>query len=322
MLSGLFTEAFFKRFGLLTIYSIFFLILVGGLVRVSGSGMGCPDWPKCFDQWVPPTDVSELPADYRERFAAPGKAVAEFSVFHTWTEYINRLIGALTGLFIVVCALSSLQFRKTDPLRTALSVLSLVLVGFQGWIGKVVVDTNLAEWMVTIHMLLALVIVALVMYVVYRNRITSERMNTSAMPVFKNLTLLAILFSLVQIGVGTQVREAIDSVLLRGAPGPWEEFADGLIKAHIFISAFVLGLSIQLYYLSKKHFGNVPEIMRINGWALVFTLVQIASGVANRWMDLNDVAQVVHITVGTIMFGAWFYSFLMINNEMKAAQQR
>ena len=90
----------FRRFGILTIASVFFLIFVGGLVRSTGSGMGCPDWPKCFGKWIPPTDVSELPANYKEIFRTNVHEVADFDTYKTWTEYINRLIGVLTGFFV------------------------------------------------------------------------------------------------------------------------------------------------------------------------------------------------------------------------------
>src|SRR4028118_360369 len=123
----------FRRFGIITIVAVYVLILVGGVVRSTGSGMGCPDWPRCFGSWVPPTDASELPADYREVYSQKRKAKndrlaatlrrmgfeatanlitndpsmfeeAQFNALRTWIEYGNRLIGVLIGIFIFITA--------------------------------------------------------------------------------------------------------------------------------------------------------------------------------------------------------------------------
>ncbi len=153
-------RASFRRFAIATIAAVYFLIFVGGLVRASGSGMGCPDWPKCFGRWVPPTSESQLPADYQERWAEHGYGEARFNVWRTWTEYGNRMIGVVIGFLILATLLLSLRFRREDPALVWWCAAALVLVGFNGWLGSVVVSTNLEPWIITAHMLAALAVVA------------------------------------------------------------------------------------------------------------------------------------------------------------------
>jgi hypothetical protein len=83
------------RWNQATLVVVLLLILAGGIVRSSGSGMGCPDWPLCFGQVIPPLVESDLPANYQEIYAERGYADTRFNALKTWTEYLNRLLGAV-----------------------------------------------------------------------------------------------------------------------------------------------------------------------------------------------------------------------------------
>ena len=184
------SEQRFIRINFITIIVTLLVILAGGIVRSTGSGMGCPDWPKCFDQYIPPTSVNQLPADYKEKYVAGrvkknekfanllekmGKndlaqkirndqsitVPEEFNPVNTWIEYINRLTGVALGIFLLITAYFSIIYQKTAKRILVLSILNIFVVGLQGWLGSIVVSTNLTQWVVTVHMLLALVILAI-----------------------------------------------------------------------------------------------------------------------------------------------------------------
>src|SRR5579862_1277100 len=104
----------FQKTNLTTIILLFVVILAGAIVRSTGSGMGCPDWPKCFGTYIPPTEESQLPADYKEKYRVKGHP-AEFNVYKTWTEYANRLVGALAGVFVFIQCIYAIRFLKTKP---------------------------------------------------------------------------------------------------------------------------------------------------------------------------------------------------------------
>ena len=101
-----------KLFRLSTIISAvltYLIIFIGGMVRVSGAGMGCPDWPKCFGRWIPPTSLSQIP-DYIDP--------AKFNIVLAWIEYLNRLFGVLVGFSILItfCQFFQSKLSISNPI--------------------------------------------------------------------------------------------------------------------------------------------------------------------------------------------------------------
>ena len=141
------------RFSIASIFFTYLLIFVGGLVRVSGAGMGCPDWPKCFGRWIPPTNINQLP-DYID----PEK----FNLVLAWVEYVNRLFGALVGSIILIsCVFAVLHFKNYKKVTFSI-LLALFFTLVEGWLGSKLVDTVLDPITITIHLLLALIIIGLI----------------------------------------------------------------------------------------------------------------------------------------------------------------
>ena len=134
----------------------YLLIFVGGLVRVSGSGMGCPDWPKCFGRWIPPLSVDQIPS-----YIDP----TMFNITLAWIEYGNRMLGVLVGISIIILNILAIYyFRKHFSLLFS-SLLSLVIVIAEGFLGALVVSSVLNPFIVSLHMLLALILVSVLSYI-------------------------------------------------------------------------------------------------------------------------------------------------------------
>jgi len=336
-----------KKISFLTVLAVYFLIAVGGIVRSTGSGMGCPDWPKCFGNWVPPTEVSQLPEDYKEHYASLRAEKNErfavyldklgfveqaelirtdesilveedFNAAKTWIEYVNRLIGALIGVFILLTFLSSIKSFKKSPRLTYLSFFVVLLVGFQGWIGSIVVSTNLLEWMITIHMLLAIVIVLLLIYIYQQSKdqpiakVTESRFLSKA----RLFIVLCMIFTTIQVVLGTQVREMVDEasrILGEANRGLWIDSLGLTFKIHRSFSILII---IVHYYMFKYliavtgHKKTLRPTFILLGFVV---LLEIFSGVIMAYFAIPPAFQPVHLLFGTVAIGIQFFILLELN---------
>lgn len=338
----------FRKLSFTTLIAVYFLILVGGIVRSTGSGMGCPDWPKCFGSFIPPTDVSELPTDYKEYYASyrqdknirfakylnflgmnkkadeivNDKSILieeDFNVYRTWTEYANRLVGATTGLLIFAMMIGSVSYLKQDRLVFSLSVFTFVIVGLQGWIGSIVVSTNLIPWMITIHMILALVIVLLLIYINFRIRkstISSSEPNHKKMIIAT--TVLCLVAMAIQIVLGTQVREAIDIIAVDLSFALRETWISRIginFLIHRSFSILIIGVHAWLLYSILKNGHQLLLIKKIGKYILLLISIEILSGVAMVYFGIPPFIQPIHLLFSTVIFGVLYYMYLLIVNS-------
>ena len=307
---------YFRRLGILTIFAVYCVILAGGIVRASGAGMGCPDWPTCFGQWIPPTQESQLPANYHEIYAGRGYENTQFNPVKTWTEYTNRLVGVTIGFLIFLTAWSSRIYLKTDKTIVYLSLSSFFLVGFQGWLGSSVVASNLKPVMITLHMLLALVIVALLIYTIARSqREFLGRIDTRGLPdKFKTVLIAAMVMTLLQVAMGTQVREAVDFIARSHIDRQyWRDDFPIIFYIHRSFSSIILFTNGWLVWTLYRSVDKQRLLLR-TGLALASLIVTaILAGVSLDRLGVPAIVQPLHLLMANLIFGVQFFLYSCLN---------
>lgn len=309
----------YRKFGVITVYAVFFLILVGGIVRSTGAGMGCPDWPKCFGTWVPPTDVSQLPDDYKTVFAVQGREIADFSTFKTWVEYTNRLVGVAIGILVFLTLLFSFSYRKEDPTVTWFSFLAFILVGFEGWLGSKVVSSDLHPVLITAHMLVALIIVGVLIYAVARSHKKDLNYKDPSNIKTINKWLFGILMlSFLQIVLGTQVRESVDIVAKSFDEQQRELWVGQLGWTFIIHRSFSIIVLILNIVFVKHIFSGTEENHPSRYWSKVllglFGIV-IFTGAVMGHFAIPAFLQPIHLLLGSLIVGCQFYIALLVNHS-------
>jgi len=311
----------FRRLALNTVIVLYFLIIAGGVVRSTGAGMGCPDWPKCFGTWVPPTEVSQLPAHYKELYGAKLKGEVEFNPVKTWTEYVNRLLGAFTGVMIFLTLLASIPFLKGPNKRIFfISLSAFILVGFQGWLGAKVVSFELMPIIVTLHMLVAIVIVFMLLYLYTWSAFAGNvlRLKEATKNALSGVGVVVMTLSLVQILIGTQVRETIDEVIVQLGYGARSEWIDHLgTEFYIHRSFSIILLGVNLYWINRiwKAEGKASMAGKIATACLVILGAEIGTGILMAYFGIPPFAQPLHLTFAILLIGLQFVIWLLVNGR-------
>lgn len=309
----------FRRLALNTVISLYLVIIAGGVVRSTGSGMGCPDWPRCFGQWVPPTELSQLPENYKEIYGAKLKGEIEFNPVKTWTEYVNRLVGVVTGIMIFLTLLASIPYLKAGYGKIFYYSLSaFILVGVQGWLGAKVVATELMPGMITIHMLLAIVIVFILLYLFTWSSFTTGLFRSdSNKPLLNKLGLLILGLSLIQILLGTQVRENMDEIIHSlgyGARAEWIDHLGTGFYIHRSFSILVVVANFYWLYQVEKN-GSDSRLVKFVKGCQVVLLLELLSGIAMAYFGVPPFAQPMHLTMGILLIGIQYVIWLLINEN-------
>ena len=329
-------QKYFLKSAQIALVLVYLVIFAGAFVRLTGSGMGCPDWPKCFGYYIPPTEKKELlftpqkeydkgqviikdeillvaktdfisktdfDASNWEKYTKHDYAI--FNPIHTWVEYINRLLGALAGIACIITFILAFGLRKEKKTLLLLTFLVCVLMGFQAWLGKTVVDSDLSPYKITTHMLAALLIVAFQLIIIFttQNNKKIVRYNTK----FNIILLLSLALTLIQIVLGTDVREQVDVISKTGAPEiMWLQNPTLVFYIHRSFSIVVLLTNLYLFSLNHKLSLGFSKTK----WVVAILILEIISGIAMYYLDFPFGTQTIHVVLATLLFGVQFYIIL------------
>lgn len=312
------------------------LFVLGGLVRATGSGMGCPDWPKCFGEYIPPTSAEHLPENYKEIFLEERLTKAErfaslllkfgmeekaekllsyeklreahdFSMAKAYTEYINRLWGALTGLVVLLTFIASFSYLKENKRVTLYTILGFLFVMLNALLGAVVVNANLFGGLVTIHFLAAFAAVSF--FMMARFRIVELKMPKEVSPQIKALAYSMMILISVQLFFGTQVRESYDNMESNGIALTVDtiHLLGSSFNIHRTLAIAALILGILQYYRVNQQFRENKELRKLSLYIAAAIIAQVAFGSVIVMTDLSAFSKLFHISIGAALFIIQFY---------------
>jgi cytochrome c oxidase assembly protein subunit 15 len=335
----------FPRIVQITVISLYLIFLAGAIVRMTGSGMGCPDWPKCFGYYIPPTSEEQITwkpnTEFEKGFIIVKNELlfvaendiktssefneenwtnytkhdySKFNKYHTWTEYINRLVSVLAGFVFLFLIYGASKFWKENKKIPLLAFTAFFLMLFEAWLGKTVVDSNLTPAIITIHMVVGLIIIALLLQLKFI--ISPKKKVFKFTSGFNKLLIVSLIFSLVQIAMGTQVRQFIDEqVKLFGFENKNYSLMNPSFKFYFhrsFTIAIVL-VNFAMFYLNQiKNLGY-----NLVNWIVFLIFIEAISGILMYYAEFPIGTQAIHLLSGAILFGLQFYLWLQSRSAVR-----
>jgi cytochrome c oxidase assembly protein subunit 15 len=320
----------FQKLATAALVSVLVLMFVGAIVRVTGAGMGCPDWPTCWGCLIPPTkveqvDFSRLPIEkFQKKAERMGRDPAtitaeslrqEFNPRHVWTEFLNRLSSLPVGFFSLATFIAAFWQRQRRPLVFWMAFGSVVVVLVNAWMGARVVYSGLSPGVLTAHLALAMSLIGMLVYCAWRGTDMPWRVGISAGPLGKlRLAVTLLLFVIVAEGIlGSQVREITDELAKAHIDAPrasWARELEGswIYLVHRSFSWAVLGVSAWAWLLTRRHREGGAGV--VEKMVLGIVLAQMVLGLVMAQVHIYSWVQVLHVGLAAILLTfVWLWRF-------------
>jgi cytochrome c oxidase assembly protein subunit 15 len=329
----------FQKLATAALVSVLILMFAGAIVRVTGAGMGCPDWPKCWGRLIPPfaveqVDFEKLPlAKFQAKAARMGRDPstiseetlrAEFNPRHVWTEFTNRLLSLPVGFFSLATFVAAFWQRKKRPLVFWMAFTSLVVVFTNAWMGARVVFSGLAPGVLTAHLALAMSLMGTLGYCAWRGTDQPWRIQMADGPKRQLRWVVWLLFAVTVFEgiIGAQVRELTDALAKFHDNAPrstWVAELENSWKylAHRSFSWVVLGATLWAWFLTKRHRIGGPG--KVENVVLGIVLAQMVLGMVMAQIHIYSWVQVLHVGLAAILLTfIWLWVFGLTRGRASA----
>ena len=322
-------NSLYLKLNWLSILLIFLLFAIGGLVRSTGSGMGCPDWPKCFGAYIPPTSEADLPQNYEEYFKVQRIKKTErfisllqslgltekaeelsgqlnsndthsFNAVKAYVEYFNRLLGALTGIVVFLCFVASFPLIKINTSAFVYTLLGFVAVFFNALLGAVVVNSNLLGGIVTAHFIAAFA--SICFFILARNKV-SPFPAPSLSQKDRITAYVLMLFISIQVILGAELRELYDLLISILPFGDKVNALSPLFQVHLVVGILVLVIGVYQFVSCITN----SLLRKYAKWIALLALAQLVLGPLALNESFQSISKLFHITFGAAIFVLQFY---------------
>jgi cytochrome c oxidase assembly protein subunit 15 len=269
--------ALLRRTALASVIANVGIVITGGAVRLTGSGLGCPTWPRCTDDSFVPNEATS---------------------YHVLIEFGNRMLGGVVGVIAIAGLVLALRQRPRRPRQVLLAALTFAGVASQGVLGGITVHMDLNPWIVAAHFMLSIPTIAAA-YAFWMSTRDPARLAAGAWPApgaVRHLGWAIVAASVLVLALGTVVTgsgpHAGDADVPRTGFDP-----ETVAQLHADAVFLLIGLSLALWFVLRA--VNAPSVPRRAAVALI--LVELAQGVIGYVQYFTGVPALL---VGLHMAGA------------------
>ena len=275
----------FQRLAALTLATALLLVTIGVIVRATDSGLGCPDWPLCHGQLLPPLDDAKA-----------------------WIEWVHRTVAAIIGFEIIGLAILAWVDHRDRRSLLWPSIGGVALVGFQAWLGRETVRLGNSGESVTAHLAAAMLLVALLVFVTVRVGFPARLGSSGGSQRFTLLAAFTTLAAFALLLFGSHVTATDTALVFPDWPlmnGSLLPALDDLTSPHVLhrwvaavVGVILAGVAVVAWRTQRDH----PTLVRLALGAAILFAIQVVVGGLQVMTRLSAWTQTLHLALGAVIF--------------------